>query len=475
MNTPPTRHASTEVPRTGLNADWHQVLTHVPTPILETVGAVVAQHRESLATEFYSVMMADPDATVFLSHTAVHTRLHASIQRWMDTLFGGQHDDPDGMAALQRQVGEVHARAEIPVQLVSRGMRLLKTRLVELLVRSDLSRNDLVLAVEYVGGLMDLAFAEMSAAYVRSHEQGARTDETFRMVTAGQNAALERHKQLGALTEWENTVLRGLATGLHIATLASLRSSAFGLWVQHKAPLLFDDSPELERIAQRIEHLDGTLLPLVIHRHQNHSEAGVPGDGSSVLRDFLADLEETRFLVNSMFDRLTDMEVGCDVLTQLYNRRFLPTIMRRELSLARRQENQFAVLMIDVDHFKRVNDTHGHEAGDRVLQHIAALLMAHGRASDFFFRYGGEEFLAVVNEVDQASAVQIAEKVRARVEQAELHVNEHTPLKVTVSIGLAMHTGHPDYRHLINQADEALYHAKRGGRNQVCLAADGQA
>jgi diguanylate cyclase len=176
-----------------------------------------------------------------------------------------------------------------------------------------------------------------------------------------------------------------------------------------------------------------------------------------------------------MFDRLTDMEVGRDVLTQLYNRRFLPTIMRRELSLARRQENQFAVLMIDVDHFKRVNDTHGHEAGDRVLQHIAALLMAHGRASDFFFRYGGEEFLAVVNEVDQASAVQIAEKVRARVEQAELHVNEHTPLKVTVSIGLAMHAGHPDYRHLINQADEALYHAKRGGRNQVCLAADGQA
>ncbi|HRK39062.1 MAG TPA: diguanylate cyclase [Burkholderiaceae bacterium] len=472
MNTPPTRHASAEVPRTGLNADWHQVLTHVPTPILATVGAVVAQYREPLATEFYSAMMADPEATVFLSHTAVHTRLHASIQRWMDTLFGGQHDDPDGMAALQRQVGEVHARAEIPVQLVSRGMRLLKTRLVELLVRSDLSRNDLVLAVEYVGGLMDLAFAEMSAAYVRSHEQGARTDETFRMVTAGQNAALERHKQLGALTEWENTVLRGLATGLQMGTLASLRSSAFGLWVQHKAPLLFDDSPELERIAQRVEHLDGTLLPLVVSRHHQPAQPGRSPDGSSVLRDFLADLEETRFLVNSMFDRLSDMEVGRDVLTQLYNRRFLPTIMRRELSLARRQENQFAVLMIDVDHFKRVNDTHGHETGDRVLQHIAALLMAHGRASDFFFRYGGEEFLAVVNEVDTAAAQQIAEKVRARVEQAEFHVNEHTPLKVTVSIGLAMHTGHPDYRHLINQADEALYRAKRSGRNQVCVAAD---
>lgn len=290
------------------------------------------------------------------------------------------------------------------------------------------------------------------------------------MVTAGQNAALERHKQLGALTEWENTVLRGLTTGLNMASVASLRSSAFGLWVQHKAPLLFDESPELARIGEQIEHLDGTLLPLIISRHQTQPQGLSQADGSAALRDFLAELEETRFLLNSMFDRLSDMEVGRDVLTQLYNRRFLPNIMRRELSLARRQDNRFAVLMVDVDHFKRVNDSHGHETGDRVLQHIASLLMAHGRASDFFFRYGGEEFLAVVNEVDQAMAMQIAEKIRARVEQAEFHVNEDTPLRVTVSVGVALHNGHPDYRHLINRADAALYEAKRGGRNQVCLA-----
>lgn len=472
MASQPDTDATAPVPKAGLNADWHEVLVNAPPLILTTVGEVVETHRAALATDFYTAMMADAEATVFLSHAAVHSRLHASIQRWMDTLFGGKHDDPDGMAALQRQVGEVHARAEIPVQLVSRGMRLLKTRLVELLVQSSLNRNDLVVAVEYVGSLMDLAFAEMSAAYVRSHEQGARTDETFRMVTAGQNAALERHKQLGALTEWENTVLRGLTTGQLMASVASLRSSAFGLWVQHKAPLLFDESAELARIGEQIEHMDGTLLPLIVSRHQSQPQGLAQGDGTAALRDFLADLEETRFLVNSLFDRLSDMEVGRDVLTQLYNRRFLPTIMRRELSLARRDENSFAVLMIDVDHFKRVNDGHGHETGDRVLQHIASLLMAHGRASDFFFRYGGEEFLAVVNEVDQATALQIAEKIRVRVEQAEFRLSEDTLLHVTVSVGVAMHTGHPDYRHLINRADEALYAAKRNGRNRVCQAAD---
>jgi len=189
-----------------------------------------------------------------------------------------------------------------------------------------------------------------------------------------------------------------------------------------------------------------------------------------VLRDFLAELEETRYLVNTLFDRLVDMEVGRDVLTQLYNRRFLPTILRRELEVARRQQNSFAVLMIDVDHFKRVNDEHGHETGDRVLQHMATLLLAHGRASDFFFRYGGEEFLAVVNEVDEAQAMAVAEKIRTRVEQADIPLSDDRSLRITVSIGLAMHDGHPDYRHLVNRADEAVYMAKRAGRNQVVRA-----
>lgn len=461
------------IPTHSLNTDWQLVLANVPPHTLSLVAQVVETHREALASDFYRVMLADPDAAAFLSHEVVHMRLHASIQRWMTTLFCGSTDSPDSMAALQRHVGEVHARAEIPMQLVARGMRMLKVRLFDLLVASPLSREELVVAVEYVGGLMDLAFSEMSVAYVKSHEQGARTDETFRMVTASQNAALERHKQLGALTEWENTVLRSLAIGQNAGALVSLRSSSFGLWVQHKAPLLFETSGELQRITQQIERLDGTLLPLVARLRTGPSPAEAQGADTAIVRDFLADLEETRYLVNSLFDRLSDMEVGRDVLTQLYNRRFLPTILRREIGLARRQHNSFAVLMIDVDHFKRVNDGHGHDTGDRVLQHIAALLLAHGRVSDFFFRYGGEEFLVVVNEVDQAQALQVGEKIRARVEQAVFQVNDATNLSVTVSVGVAMHTGHPDYRDIINRADAALYAAKGGGRNRVCLAPAG--
>lgn len=446
--------------------DWEEVITAVSADVAATVARVIQAHSAELAADFYTVMMADTEAAQFLSHDAVQSRLTPSIRRWMEMLFAGHGSDPVALAAMQRQVGDVHARAEIPVGLVSRGMRHLKVRVRDLLVRSDLDREGLVNAVGYVGGLMDLAFAEMSSAYVRAHEQGARTDETFRLVTAGQNLALERHKQLGALTDWENTVLRALATGAPLDALPQLRASAFGLWLQHKAPLMFDAASELFTIGGQIHQLDHTLMPLLV----SNQASGRPQDGSSVLRDFLAGLEEVRFVLNTVFDRLVDMEVGRDVLTQLYNRRFLPTILRRELELARTHHNPFGVMMIDVDHFKHVNDSHGHETGDRVLQHIAVLLQGQARASDFVFRYGGEEFLAVINEVTPTQAMAVADKIRTRIEAAVLVVSEHLSINVTVSIGLAMHDGHPDYRHLINRADQALYEAKRTGRNRVVPA-----
>ena len=446
--------------------DWEEVITAVPDPVAGAVFQLIQAHSAELARDFYTVMMADSEAAQFLSHDAVQTRLTPSIQRWMGMLFAGRSSDPVALAALQRQVGDVHARAEIPVGLVSRGMRHLKVRIRSLLIGSNLGREELVNAVGYVGGLMDLAFSEMSSAYVRTHEQDARTDETFRMVTAGQNLALERHRQLAALTEWENGVLRALAVGSPLDAVHQLRASAFGLWVQHKAPLMFEAMSDLATIGDKISHVDHTLLPLLASLQTQ----GVVGEGSGVLRDLLAGLEEIRFVLNGIFDRLVDLEVGRDVLTQLYNRRFLPTILRRELELARNQHNRFAILMLDVDHFKKVNDSHGHDTGDRVLQHIAVLLQGQARASDFFFRYGGEEFLAVINEVTPEQALVVAEKLRARIGGAALAVSEQLSLQVTVSIGLAMHDGHPDYRHLINRADQALYEAKRNGRNRVWVA-----
>ena len=126
---------------TNTVADWHEAITAVSPAVAQVVAAVLQQHAEELAAHFYQVMMADPEAAPFLSHETVQSHLKPGIQRWMRVLFQGPGGDPTAVAALQRHVGDVHARADIPVGLVSRGMRLLKTRIRSLLVQSALDRQ----------------------------------------------------------------------------------------------------------------------------------------------------------------------------------------------------------------------------------------------------------------------------------------------------------------------------------------------
>ena len=155
-----------------------------------------------------------------------------------------------------------------------------------------------------------------------------------------------------------------------------------------------------------------------------------------------------------------------DPLTGLRNRRFLEQNIAADLELASRGHGDLIVLLTDLDHFKSVNDTHGHAAGDAVLVALAALLRDTFRASDHVVRWGGEEFLIVIRFIDRLHAGDLAEKLRAAVEAHRFVLPGGTVLRRTCSIGYAAwpHEGLPFHR-VIDLADEALYEAKRGGRN----------
>ena len=167
-------------------------------------------------------------------------------------------------------------------------------------------------------------------------------------------------------------------------------------------------------------------------------------------------------------------KVRRDPLTGLYNRHDLQDVLSRELARSARTRRPFAVLMVDIDHFKRVNDGHGHLAGDAVIRSTAALLSARSRTSDMAFRFGGEEFLLLLPETDEAPATKVAEALRAA-HQLEPTLHEGVSIATTLSIGVAVHRAeHPeDAVALVRAADEALYRAKQSGRNRVELAARG--
>ncbi len=163
-----------------------------------------------------------------------------------------------------------------------------------------------------------------------------------------------------------------------------------------------------------------------------------------------------------------------DVLTSLWNRGVIVELISRELVRSRREKCNSAVMMCDIDHFKEVNDQHGHAAGDDVLREVARRLQNSVRSYDMVGRYGGEEFLVVLNKCDPASAVSRAENLRNTVASRPVMLATKS-VKITISVGVALSTDFPnrDADDLLHAADMALYDAKDSGRNCVRLAKPG--
>ena len=160
-----------------------------------------------------------------------------------------------------------------------------------------------------------------------------------------------------------------------------------------------------------------------------------------------------------------------DPLTKLYNRRYLDTVMSRELARSKRENYSVGLVMLDLDHFKTLNDNFGHLAGDHVLQSVASFIRARLRAYDTACRYGGEEFAVVLPGTSLANCLKVAEQLRLGIAQLQYETNGQRINSVTASFGVAAcpdHGGEPTT--LLAQADAALYAAKGEGRNRVLVA-----
>jgi diguanylate cyclase (GGDEF)-like protein len=159
-----------------------------------------------------------------------------------------------------------------------------------------------------------------------------------------------------------------------------------------------------------------------------------------------------------------------DPLTDLYNRRYLEESFERELALAKRERHTVAVFMLDVDHFKKFNDSFGHDAGDAVLRALGHLLKETIRASDIACRFGGEEFTLILIGAGRDDAVQWAERLMSRVRKLETQGGGQPLARITISMGLALYPDHgQDGETLLQAADVALYDAKRSGRDRLVV------
>ncbi len=228
-------------------------------------------------------------------------------------------------------------------------------------------------------------------------------------------------------------------------------------------------------------HRDGSLVETEVMTTFLFDGDGVPRSILGVSRDIgdrkLAEgvMRETNRRLQAQLEEIGRLQVALreqairDALTGLYNRRYLDETLEREISRARREGAPLSLVMLDIDHFKRVNDTYGHQLGDKALRMLARTLQEDIRAEDVACRYGGEEFLILLPNMPLEAALSKAEAWRCAVEAALLE-HDGRAIGLTISLGVAAYPEHgrtPD--ELTRNADLALYRAKREGRNQLAV------
>lgn len=266
------------------------------------------------------------------------------------------------------------------------------------------------------------------------------------------------------------TVLTGSSTGQTLklrstitigrATEAELRIADDGISRHHARIHYAGEIASLEDLASR----NGTFVngKRVTARQDLADGDKIQLGRSTVLRFAFQDALDESFHENLMSSALRDG------LTKLFNKRYFLDRLDSELKFAMRHETSLSLLMLDLDHFKKVNDTFGHLAGDAVLSHVALALSKAVRNEDVVARFGGEEFAIVLRAIGLDSAALMAERLRRMVEASSVRCGDHT-VKATVSIGVAGYPSTPAKTpdELVEAADKALYRAKHAGRNRV--------
>jgi diguanylate cyclase (GGDEF)-like protein len=219
----------------------------------------------------------------------------------------------------------------------------------------------------------------------------------------------------------------------------------------------FDNSMEKRKLLEEIEGL----------KRENESLRR----GLRELKELKDHYRETARELKAARERMKQLSITDD-LTETYNYRYFIQSLDLELRRAKRYEYPISLMMLDIDHFKIYNDTHGHVAGDRVLKQVARVIKETVRHTDILARYGGEEFAGILIKTNLDEGCQIAERVRKAVEEFAIDHEKTQPQgRLTVSVGIStLGSKVSSLQGLVKTADEALYEAKRTGRNRVAVS-----
>lgn len=445
---------------------WREVLRATPETVRTLVAGIAQRDAAELADAFYAHMRALRRAEPFLAHDVVNHRLRASMRRWLVQTLGGT-GAPDAVAATvarQIELGVVHARVRMPLDLMARGTQFLLHALDARLATTPAVSAGRMDAYRYVGSLFSLCDELATVSYVREIRRAARIDEAYHLLAQRREALVERERQRALLSEWTEATLFALGTSSRRGTVPALAGSDFGRWMTHKAPLFFEDDPDLDHVRELMAHVDAALLPQL---------RAMPADAA--IRDSLLDalagkLELIRFVLADLFQRIERTEHSIDAVTRLPNRRYLPAVLAREIDEHTASARRFCALLVRPPHPAELGAKGSEASRDLYLAQFAATLLDGIRPGDHLFRYRDDLFMVVAVERSRAQGDSLALELQAAVRGNELLTRANVS-GFGVSVGIAEFDGHPDPDDLLRRAEAALAEAIDSGETDAVMHA----
>ncbi|MGE8571209.1 MAG: diguanylate cyclase [Acinetobacter amyesii] len=446
---------------TGLSQTWKDICDQYTENEHLAALQFIQKHVEHLVTVFYEQMSREPASAEFFKDDIIQKRLIDTLRKWLlETFNVALNNDFEISVKRQQKVGMVHARVGIPSWLIMRGVREIERKIFEIL---ELNQTQNILHMcSYIVQIMGFSTEIMCRSYEINTEKKQETKHNYRLFSAMQDVAVHKDKQRGSLLNWENELMFKIFSGNVSFYHSLLSKSEFGLWFIHKAAYAFSGSDQVQLIIDRIYQVDELT--------QQTTQITDKDELQHLIQQIRDLNREIQHLVDQLFQVAEYIESGNDSLTQLLNRRYLSTIISREITFARQNQTPLSLLAFDADYFKMINDKFGHAAGDLALKFIAEALQRYSQGSDYAFRIGGEEFLLLLVDTNVNRAMKVAENIRQYIENGVIRTVQGQQFSLTVSVGCVQYNGHPDYQRLLDAADIALYAAKNTGRNRIYVA-----
>ncbi|HCL5631244.1 TPA: D-alanyl-D-alanine dipeptidase [Escherichia coli] len=359
--------------------EWTGLVEQADPPIRAKAAEIAVAHAHYLSIEFYRIVRIDPHAEEFLSNEQVERQLKSAMERWIINVLSAQVDDVERLIQIQHTVAEVHARIGIPVEIVEMGFRVLKKILYPVIFSSDYSAAEKLQVYHFSINSIDIAMEVMTRAFTFSDSSASKEDENYRIFSLLENAEEEKERQIASILSWEIDIIYKILLDSDLGSSLPLSQADFGLWFNHKGRHYFSGIAEVGHISRLIQDFDGIFNQTMRNtRNLNNRSLRV-----KFLLQIRNTVSQIITLLRELFEEVSRHEVGMDVLTKLLNRRFLPTIFKREIAHANRTGTPLSVLIIDVDKFKEINDTWGHNTGDEILRKVSQAFYDNVRSSDY--------------------------------------------------------------------------------------------